>query len=714
MPIDNAPTDFELGSRRDRQSKMDGRRARSVLLSAALAAGLCALAVVATLVWQTPGRVGLLGSAAAVRARMQRFGAALEREGEERAGAELIAEAREIGAHTTKRGQRITALRKLEPGQTVGQTGAPFTQGRYGREYDAPHVGGTNGVFIGSNGGGVGLARRPAPRHHYSAHKGSWRSDLRRAFKDVRATRSSLRTLQPNGPALAPNMRRLPSRVPPTIPGVKEDAWPFRLDKRFKRRLRHRAPATLPGVKVDSWAPWNDWKGPQGLGFRGSPEGYSARQKAVAAGGAEHGRRPNFPRRVRPRLLTLPRAGEQERGGGPSPRLMQPNTGYEDEEGYGTDQTYEDYYPYDDYDFEHYGENEEGDAFDQEYGRDEAKVAEAEKAHEQVATGFPAAYDGQWGAQYYRNAGGNEGAMKRAGINYDDYPLDVYRSLPFLPYDPSATTQRKQNQKVRAGKHLEEPYRQEAGANAGGENMAAGWGTWVEGGAAEDHVRKAGITIDHDPLHFRSAFPNPAWDPSEYDQARHVSKAPAKDAWEAVQNHRASQVPMESAGVRVNGYPTDSEPREFNQVDGLMDTLVNTQDTPKYRDEGVAAQEQPLHFLLGDDPDRDTDTQAESINKLFAPGKFDRMPQNLEDKEQGIEYRPDAPVGFPVQDDDEDEDDEYSGDDGWDEGEWESRRHDGQKPALKDLHRRNAWNELKKHNRAVTWPHERQWVGVNF
>ena len=40
MPIDNAPTDFELGSRRDSQSKMDGRRARSVLLSAALAAGV--------------------------------------------------------------------------------------------------------------------------------------------------------------------------------------------------------------------------------------------------------------------------------------------------------------------------------------------------------------------------------------------------------------------------------------------------------------------------------------------------------------------------------------------------------------------------------------------------------------------------------------------------------------------------------------------------
>jgi len=264
-----------------------------------------------------------------------------------------------------------------------------------------------------------------------------------------------------------------------------------------------------------------------------------------------------------------------------------------------------------------------------------------------VATGYPAAYDGRWGDQYYRNAGGNEGAMRDAGVNYDDYPLDVYRSIPFLHFDPSATKQREQNQKIRAGKKLDVTYTQQTGANAGGKNEATGWGTWIEGGAAEDHVRSAGINLDTDPLNFESGFPNPAWDKSEFDQARHIPLKPTKDAWEMVKKHRESQKKLQAAGVKLNGFPIDKpEPRVFNHIDGIMDTLIKTDDTPKYRDSGVATQERPLHFLLDDDINGKPTSQADGINKVFLPGDLDKVRQNVEDRQQGIELHPTKPVSW--------------------------------------------------------------------
>ena len=385
------------------------------------------------------------------------------------------------------------------------------------------------------------------------------------------------------------------------------------------------------------------------------------------------------------------------------------------------------YAPYPDYD------DWEND-WDYDVGEEEPEqdqVADEEEGlyphHQQVATGAPAAYDGKWGAQFYRNAGGNEQAMKRAGVNYDDYPLDVYRSIPYLPYDPSATTQMEQNQKIRAGKKLDTPHTQAAGANTGGSNMAAGWGTWIEGGQAEDNMRHAKIKLDHDPLHFRSGFPNPAWDTSEYDQARHVPKKPPKDAWEAVSNHRTSQVALESQGVAVNGFPIDKPGhRVYNQVDGLLDTLVATEDTPKYRDHGVAEQEKPLHFLLDENLNGKPASQADGINKVFQSGDLDKTRQNIEDRMQGIEIHPDRPVSFDVPeenplegDQDEPEEDDYGeadesqgtwvwqGSDYEGEWVWEEPGHSNEARPVSSDEPDQQWQD------ANSWKGEQQWQGVS-
>jgi hypothetical protein len=69
-----------------------------------------------------------------------------------------------------------------------------------------------------------------------------------------------------------------------------------------------------------------------------------------------------------------------------------------------------------------------------------------------------------------------------------------------------------------------------------------------------------------------------------------------------------------------------------------MDTLVKTEDTPKYRDSGIARQEHPLHFLLDEDVNGKPTSQADGINKLFASGKLDKQRQNIEDRSQGKLY----------------------------------------------------------------------------
>jgi hypothetical protein len=53
---------------------------------------------------------------------------------------------------------------------------------------------------------------------------------------------------------------------------------------------------------------------------------------------------------------------------------------------------------------------------------------------------------------------GHEEAFKRAGLNYDDYPVDVYKGLPWFSFDPAVTHVKQQNQKVFAPKEYSKPY----------------------------------------------------------------------------------------------------------------------------------------------------------------------------------------------------------------------------------------------------------------
>ena len=212
---------------------------------------------------------------------------------------------------------------------------------------------------------------------------------------------------------------------------------------------------------------------------------------------------------------------------------------------------------------------------------------------EVVATGLPATYDGAWGSSFKKNAGGHEEAMRRAGVNYDDYPLDVYRSVPYIPFDPTVGTEKEFKAKIRASKQVVSPYTLKHGRNKGGDVMPAGWGVWNEGTAGEDKLRAKGVPVDRWPIDFYSGFPNPAWDDTEFDKARRIPKAPVEDAKAAVERHRESQKKIESAGVKSNGIPWESQdkPRKYNsvspvyvawhsltsffaQVDGMMDTLV--------------------------------------------------------------------------------------------------------------------------------------------
>eukprot|EP00960_Hanusia_phi_P026051 746042-Hanusia_phi.AAC.4 len=185
-----------------------------------------------------------------------------------------------------------------------------------------------------------------------------------------------------------------------------------------------------------------------------------------------------------------------------------------------------------------------------------------------VASGLPPAHDGAWGSSFKKNAGGNEEAMRKAGINYDDYPLDVYRSIPYMTFDPTVGTEKEFKAKIPASKEVVSPYTLKHGRNKGGDVMPAGWGVWNEGGVGEDRLRAQGVHVDRWPMDFYAGFPNPAWDGTEFDQARRIPKAPVKDAKAAVERHRESQKRIESAGVKSNGIPWEPETtkRNYNSV----------------------------------------------------------------------------------------------------------------------------------------------------
>ena len=83
------------------------------------------------------------------------------------------------------------------------------------------------------------------------------------------------------------------------------------------------------------------------------------------------------------------------------------------------------------------------------------------EGRERTATGLPGAYDGAYGAQYRKDAGGRQEAVTRAGINSDDYPVDIYKGVPWFTFDPSAARTRSVGQYKASAK----PYTMQVGPN---------------------------------------------------------------------------------------------------------------------------------------------------------------------------------------------------------------------------------------------------------
>ena len=95
-----------------------------------------------------------------------------------------------------------------------------------------------------------------------------------------------------------------------------------------------------------------------------------------------------------------------------------------------------------------------------------------------------------------------------------------------------------------------------------------------------------------------------------------------------------------------------------------------------------------MHFLLDDNVNGESETQADALSKVFVSGKLDQVRQNEEVPEQGIELHPDETLPWPpaeeegTPDEEEENEGDGEGDDwngDWDEsGEYKS----GPQPAL--------------------------------
>mmetsp|Transcript_6706 Transcript_6706/g.15759 ORF Transcript_6706/g.15759 Transcript_6706/m.15759 type:complete len:343 (+) Transcript_6706:133-1161(+) len=199
--------------------------------------------------------------------------------------------------------------------------------------------------------------------------------------------------------------------------------------------------------------------------------------------------------------------------------------------------------------------------------------------------------------------GGNCESFDSAGVVSDRWPIDMYSAIPTPIWDPAADPQRARQINQRSG-----PFEGSMRADTYHPPVEWGIGGLENQGnmAAEDRgevaLNRQGVATDKLPVDVYSAFPNPGWDRTEFDMATHRAKTMKSDPLDVVEEARQSNDALESAGVSVNGAPTDVGEHSYNQVDGFLDTLVKTEATPKFRQGGVAAQERPTHFLLRDEP----------------------------------------------------------------------------------------------------------------
>eukprot|EP00293_Proteomonas_sulcata_P016209 CAMPEP_0184307958 /NCGR_PEP_ID=MMETSP1049-20130417/16531_1 /TAXON_ID=77928 /ORGANISM="Proteomonas sulcata, Strain CCMP704" /LENGTH=246 /DNA_ID=CAMNT_0026620557 /DNA_START=84 /DNA_END=824 /DNA_ORIENTATION=+ len=216
--------------------------------------------------------------------------------------------------------------------------------------------------------------------------------------------------------------------------------------------------------------------------------------------------------------------------------------------------------------------------------------------------------------------------MDEAGVVTDRWPTDVYSATPWMGWDPDADPKRTRAINQRKGEfarhYREDTYHPPVHWGVGG--LEGKGNVYKEDRGAktlEDH------NVEHDrwPWNIYRAVPYPGWDETQFDQEAHEDKMPHSDPLDQAKEAKDSEQALSDAGVKVDGLPTDTHHKAYNQVDGMLDTLVNVGEAPKWRKTGYAPQEQPSHFLLTEHPDM-------------------AGPQPTEDNELGYEQPPPEPA----------------------------------------------------------------------
>lgn len=211
--------------------------------------------------------------------------------------------------------------------------------------------------------------------------------------------------------------------------------------------------------------------------------------------------------------------------------------------------------------------------------------------------------------------------MDNANVVTDRWPTDIYSSVPWMGFDPvgeplagpvicscvvlqDASPERNRAINEREGEFAKElrpdTYHPPVEWGVGG---LEGKGTVYKEDRGYENMKKAGITYDEWPTDIYRGFPYPGWDRTQFDHESRQPRMPHRDPLKVAEETQQSNAPLQNAGVKVNRLPTDTSDRVYNQVDGMLDQLVPVEDTPRWREKGIASQEKPSHFLLNDDTD---------------------------------------------------------------------------------------------------------------
>ena len=184
------------------------------------------------------------------------------------------------------------------------------------------------------------------------------------------------------------------------------------------------------------------------------------------------------------------------------------------------------------------------------------------------------------------------------------WPMDVYRALPWMAFDPDASPARNRAINEREGEFADEGHPQAYHPPVQwGTGQLKGEGTMASADRGVDKLGEAGVDHDKLPWDLYRSLPWPGFDRTQYDRDAHADRYPHMDPLDAAQEAADSKKALSSAGIIVDRLPTDTKSSSYIGVDGLSDQLVPVEHAPKWRKGGIASQEEPSSFLLTEHPD---------------------------------------------------------------------------------------------------------------